>query len=379
MFPDAVSREPATGPFRLLGYTHMTTRSRYFLVGSAAVLLFGIGGGLVAYYTLNRAPAIPAGLPAELRFVPADAGLVAYADVHSVMSSAMRRELERLTMGLHRGQQQVHEFAGIDLEKDVNHVVAYIQANDAAHSGSPSEEPPRALILVQGTFDQAKVEQFLQDHGGSVEDYKGQHVIARQMEARERQLGPQKDQGPGPQNQPVPHPIEEALTFVQPDLIATGPIDLVHRALDSSAGAASLSTNTELMRLIRDASSGNAWVVGSFDAVSSRMRLPANVRQQVPPLRLVSVSAHIDGGVKATIKAETADKAAADQLRDVVRGAISFVRLQAGSKPELQETFKSIELGGSGTNVQLSFQLTAEAIRALTPQRPAQEPVQPKP
>jgi hypothetical protein len=356
----------------------MTTRSRYFLVGSAAVLLLGIGGGLVAYYTLNRAPAISAGLPAELRFVPADAGLVAYADVHSVMSSDMRRELERIAMGLHHGQQQVHEFAGIDLEKDVNHVLAYIQANDAATSGSRSGEPPRGLILVQGTFDQAKVEQFLQDHGGSLEEYNGKHIIARQIEARDRQLDPQKDQTPAPQNQPAPQHVEEALAFVRPDLIATGPIDLVHRAVDNSAGTPNLSTNTELMKLIRDASSGNAWVVGSFDAMSNRMRLPASVRQQVPPLRLVSVSAHIDGGVKATIKAETADKAAADQLRDVVRGAISFVRLQAGSRPELQDTFKTIELGGSGTNVQLSFQLTAEAIRALTPQHPAQEPVQPK-
>ena len=43
-----------------------------------------------------------------------------------------------------------------------------------------------------------------------------------------------------------------------------------------------------------------------------------------------------------------------------------------------KKAFKSIELGGSGTNVQLSFQLTAEAIRTLTPQHPSQEPGQPK-
>ena len=355
----------------------MTTRSRYFLLGSAAFLLLGIGGGLVAHYRLNRAPAILAGLPVELRFVPADAGLVAYADVHSVMSSDLRRELERFAMGQRRGQQQIHEFAGIDLEKDINHVVVYVQPNNTADSRGNSEEPPSALILVRGTFDQTKVEQFLKDHGGSVEDYNGRHVIVRQVEARGRQQNSQPDQ-PGPQNQPLSRHVDEALAFVEPDLIATGPIDLVHRALDNRAGSPNISTNAELMKLIRDASSGNAWAVGGFDTVSRRMRLPANVRQQVPPLRLVSVSARIDGGVKATIKAETADKVAADQLRDVVRGAISFARLQAGSKPELQDTLKSIELGGTGTNVQLSFQVTAEAFRSIAPQRPSQPPDHPQ-
>src|SRR5207244_491576 len=117
--------------------------------------------------------------------------------------------------------------------------------------------------------------------------------------------------------------------------------------------------------------SGNAWMVGRFEAMSRRMRLPAKLRQQVPPLRFVSASARIDGGVKATIKAETADEGAANQLRDVVRGAISLARLQAGSKPELQDTFKSIELGGSGSGVELSFLVTSDAVRAIAPKGPA--------
>jgi hypothetical protein len=366
----------------------MTTKSRYFLMGSAGILLLGIGGGLVAYYALNRAPALPIGLPAELRFVPADASLVAYADLRAVMASDMRRELERITVGQRRGQQQRHEFAGIDLEKDVNHVIAYLQPIDAANSAGNSEGPPHALILAQGTFDQAKVEQFLKDHGGSVEDYNGKHVIGRQTESRGREQNSQPGQ-PDRQNQavpslmpsPVPSHVQEALAFVQPDLIATGPIDLVRRALDlnnaNSTVRANITGNLELMKLIGDASSGNVWVVGRFDAVSRRIGLPANLQQQVPPLRLVSASAHIDGGVKATIKAETADKTAADQLRDVVRGAISFARLQAGAKPELQDALKSIELGGKNTDVQLSFQITPEVVRAMIPQPP--HPDQPPP
>ena len=55
---------------------------------------------------------------------------------------------------------------------------------------------------------------------------------------------------------------------------------------------------------------------------------------QVPPIRLVAVKANINGGIKAVIRAEAGDEAAANQLRDVVRGFISLGRLQAGGKQE---------------------------------------------
>jgi len=335
--------------------------------------MVGIGGGLVAYYSYSRQAGASAGLPTELRYVPADAQLVAYADVHSVMGSDMRRELERMATGPGRGQQQMHEFAGIDLEKDINHIVAYLQPELPDPSSS---RPPNALILAQGKFDQAAVEKFVADHGGSIEDYNGKRIMVRLMPRRPGGRGrgappmpmPETQQPPEP---PQPRPPDQAaIAFVRPDLIAVGPIDLVRRALDNSAAAASITTNADLMHLMRDASSGNAWVVGRFDAVSRRIGIPPNLREQVPPVRLISASARVDGGVKAVIKAETADKAAADQLRDVVRAAISFVRLQGGSKPELQDVLKSIDLAGSGNDVQLSFQLTPDALRALTPQRP---------
>lgn len=327
----------------------MTPRTRYFLYGSTIALLLGIGGGLVAYYQYNRAAGVPAGLPVELRYVPADAQMVAYADVQTVMASDMRRELEGVALGRRRGQQQMHEFAGIDLEKDVNHVIAYLQPE----AGDPNpQRPPNGLILAQGKFDQARTEQFIKDHAGSVEDYHGKHLIA----------GPMNDRGRG----------GPAFAFLQPGLIAMGPIELVRKAIDDFAGTetSNITSNTELMNLIRDASSGNAWVVGRFDAVSRRVGLPPSIAQQVPAVRLVSASARINGGVKATIKAEAGDKAAADQLRDVVRGAVSFARIQAGSKPEFQDALNSVEIGGAGNNVQLSFMMTAATFKALTPPRP---------
>ena len=388
----------------------MTKKSRYFLAGSAAVLLVGLGAGTLAYLTYYRNAGVPAGLPAELKYVPADAQMVAYADVRSVMASEMRRELERMTTG-RRGQQQMHEFAGIDFEKDVNRVVAFItpepasQATDAT-PGPPA--PPRILLLAQGTFDQARVEQFMKDHGGVIEDYHGKHLVIRQDAApfprppapptaprppsADQTTPPTRPgvpdiqpriepQAPQTQTQPMRRPPPEtAIGFVRSDLMAVGGTDLVRQALDGSATTANITANSELMALIHDDASANAWVVGQFDAVSRRIGLPPSVRGQVPPLRLVAASAHIDGAVRATVKALTNDEAAANQLRDVVRGAISFARLQNGLNADLQNALKTVELGGTGTTVQLSFTVTPDIFKGLPPgPRPPSPPLAPEP
>ena len=62
----------------------MTKRTRYFMFGSVTVLLVGLCTGLVAYYTGMPMGAFgqPGG-PSELRYVPADAVLVAYANVRT--------------------------------------------------------------------------------------------------------------------------------------------------------------------------------------------------------------------------------------------------------------------------------------------------------
>src|SRR6185436_15585341 len=125
--------------------------------------------------------------------------------------------------------------------------------------------------------------------------------------------------------------------------------------------------NPEMMDLIRDNTGSTAWVVGQFDEIRRRMRLPDGMAQQVPPIRLVSVKANINGGIKATIRAEAGDKAAADQLRDVVRGFVSLVRLQGGAKPEIDSMLKSIELSGSDATVRLSLALSPETLRAVAP------------
>ena len=108
------------------------------------------------------------------------------------------------------------------------------------------------------------------------------------------------------------------------------------------------------------------------------MKLPASISGQVPPVRLLSAKADIDGGLRATIRAEARDKAAADQLREVVRGFISLARLQAGEKQEFANMLKTVELSGTDNTVRLSFAASPEMLRLVAPpRRPRVEPPTP--
>ena len=74
----------------------MTTRTRYFVIASLLVLTVGLGTGLIAYYTGFQMSAIGRrGGPQELQYVPNRVAVVAYADVHEVMTSELADGADR--------------------------------------------------------------------------------------------------------------------------------------------------------------------------------------------------------------------------------------------------------------------------------------------
>src|SRR5678816_4956799 len=101
----------------------MTKQTRYFLGGSAALLVVGLGTGLVAYYG-GGFPALSASRsgPAELAYVPAESAVVAFANIREVMDSQLRLRLKTV-MPQEQGQKEFHDQTGIDIERDIDYIV----------------------------------------------------------------------------------------------------------------------------------------------------------------------------------------------------------------------------------------------------------------
>jgi hypothetical protein len=317
----------------------MTKKTRYFLAGSAAVLAAGLGTGLVAYYTGGFQPVSASAVSNELRYVPADATVVAYADVRAIMDSDLRARL-KVAMPMHeQGQREFQAQTGIDIEHDIDYVVASL---------TTGLQKPAPLVVARGRFNDTQLEALIREHGGTVEDYKGKRLIVCTTNAHGDM------------------PIQTGsitLAFLEPGLIAIGDTAAVKTSIDAQLAAHSITSNNEMMELVSEiGQSNNAWAVGRFDVLASQANLPEQVSSRLPQLKWFAAAGHVNGGLSGSLRAEARDDQSAENLRDVVRGFLGLARMQAQADPRTAALIESLQLTGTGKTVALSFTVPAEVL-----------------
>jgi hypothetical protein len=319
----------------------MTSKTRYFMGGSAAILVAGLGTGLVAYYG-GGFPSLSASRsgPTELSYVPADAAVVAFANVREVMDSDLRKRL-KVALPQEQGQQEFQRETGIDIEQDIDYIVA------AMTSSETGVKDPNGLVVARGRFNTTQLEGLARDHGGVVEEYKGKRLIKASPS--------HDDTGSGE------HPHSVMLAFLEPGLVGIGSERAIKSAIDAQLTAHSITSNNEMMELIADIDLGNnAWAVGRFDAIANQARIPADIATKLPAIKTFAVMTHIDGGVTGSLRAETKDDPSADNLRQVVQGLLALGRMT--NDPKATALMNSLQLSGSGKTVKLSFSVPSEVL-----------------
>jgi len=326
----------------------MTKRTRYFVLGSGGFLALGLTVGLTAYYGGIRGFAEPAG-PSELGYVPSDAAVVAYANVKDLMASQFRQQVKGMEpANREQGQQELKDAIGIDIERDIDHVVACLLVSPTA---SPTDQK-NGYVLARGHFDQPRIEAFIREKGGIEQQYRGKKMFVHGA--------------PDATTDGSGHAM--AVTFIDSSVVALGTPAALQKVIDLQFGdAKSVLTNGDTMKMIEGVESGNAWVVGRFDVLSKQAQLPTEVRSQLPQLTWFSATGHVNGGLNGTVAVQARDQDAANNLRQVVAGFIALARMQAGAKPELNALVQSITLNNdAGSNtVSVSFSVPAAALDAL--------------
>lgn len=328
----------------------MTARTRYFVILSLLVLGLGVGTGMVAYFVGFPTTALQrAGGPAELQFVPRNATLVAFANVTDVMGSTLRERLRQAMPETPRGQQEFQEQTGINIETDIDRIIACI----APQLDGSSSLPGTGLVLARGRFNEVKIEALMREHGAVVEDYKGVRLIVAQP------VTTADDQGTGRPSDRL------SLAFIESGLVAVGSTPLVRNAVDLKSGGDNVMANDELMALVESLDSGNLWAVGRFDALAGQARLPGELAARLPAITWFSASGHVNGGLSGVLRADARDDAAAADLRDVLRGFLALAKMQAGDRPDILAMVQSLQLGGTGKTVALSFEVPSAVFDQL--------------
>jgi hypothetical protein len=344
----------------------MNKKTRIFLVASALTISVGLCTGLLAYYggLPTMASTREAG-PDELKFVPADAAIVAFANVREVMGSEFRQTLRQILPDHDKhGQAQFESETGIKVEEDIDSVTACMWPN----TGTEGDDAT-GFVMLRGRFDNARLEAKAREHKNvQIEEFHGARLLRLVHDSEE---SPKSD-APARDGE-LHHRKTAVLAFVEPGLLMFGEEAPVKRALSRSAQ--NVQTNEEMMGMISGVEgNANLWAVGRVDALAKNAKLPEQLASQIPQVKWFSASSRVNGGLSGELRAEARDDDAAKNLREVVQGFLALVRMQAGNKPEMQAMVQSLQLSGSGTTVALSFQVPAEFINAMAAKH--QKPVE---
>lgn len=319
----------------------MTHRTRYFLVGSGLIVVVGLCTGLVAYYT-GHLPLGAARGPAELSYVPSDTAAIAYADVRHIMDSEFRQRVRAL-IPAGEGKQQLLAQTGIDVERDIDSVVAALGGADGR------QQTP--IVLVRGRFQPDRIEALARDHGATSEDYRGKRLLMEPALAEPAALVAGGGQpGPG------------GLAFLESDLLGFGSVERLKAAIDASATNQSAASTGEIMKLVGGVSMSDAWVVGRFETLASDGRMAAPMREQLSALQWFSLSADVDQAIMCRVHAEAKDEQSGEQIRSVVNGMLSAARMLTNQDPRVSAALNSVQASGVGSDIDLSFSVPPDII-----------------
>ena len=323
----------------------MSHKTRYFVAISGAILAIGLGTGLVASYMgLPVSVFSSAAGPDELQYVPADAAVVAYANVRDVMNSELRQRFKAVEPSQEH-KNQFEEKTGLNLEQDVDTVVAAIMPKD----GMANNPAGAFLILARARYDAARLEALAVEHGAQVTDYQGKRIITHH----------------DADNTTDTADDDMAFGFMEADLVAFGSLTSVKASIDARRENRNVVSNNDLMKLVNEIENANAWAVGRFDAIAAKAGLPTEIQNAIPSISWFSAAGHVNGGLSGTFKAQAKDEETAKNLRDVMAGFLAMAKMQAGSKPALQQLADSLVISGEGTTVALAFTIPTEVIDLL--------------
>src|SRR5262249_11801302 len=161
---------------------------------------------------------------------------LAYADVRELMDSELRSKLMGLR-GAREGQREIgpgsefYEATGLDVEKDVDHLVASFAGD------GPKDGPP--LVVARGRFNTGLIETPIREHADGqprVDSYRGVRVVTVAFRNEE---------------QPNAAGSNVSVAFAEPGLLVLGTEGEVRRALDAKATGANVTGNADVMNLVR--------------------------------------------------------------------------------------------------------------------------------
>ena len=344
----------------------MTTKTRYFVIVSLLVLGVGLGTGLVAYYVGFPAAHSPAAaVPRSCSYIPRDAAVIAFANVQrnhdlgAAAEAAPRDSDRRKTASSELREPDRHQHRNRHRHR------RRLPEPGRDGNGMPSARDGAGARPLRRDEDRSadararRARRGLQRASASIvadaDSDCGRRLSNRRSTSTSASRSPQASRSRSSKPGLVGHRQHQA------DQSA---IDL-HKAEQSAGRLESVTGNDELMNLVRS--------LDSDERVGGRPLRRAPQRRRTCRRNVLESDSgdHLVRGQRAhqrrRSRHDRAPKRATTSRRTTCAtwsaGSSALAKLQAGSKPELQAMMQSLELGGTGKTVSLSFAVPARGVR----------------
>ena len=218
----------------------MTKKTRYFMAGSAAVVVAGLCTGLVAYYGGGFQALSASTGPTELALRAGGRGgrgLCRCPGHHGFRAPAAAEDRR---FRAREGPGGVPERRRVSISSTTSTTSSRAMVPGRAHDRqvAASSWPAAGSTSSSSRALPAST-------AATVEEYSGKRLVTSPATADSPTL-------PGRQPHPQPRPPSMTIAFLEPGLVAVGESAAVKHAIDAQMSAQSITSNNEMMELVSD-------------------------------------------------------------------------------------------------------------------------------
>jgi len=264
----------------------------------------------------------------SLKFIPPDAGGIAFIDVAALFKSPLLQDVFKNE--LPGKVPEVISGTGLDIQREISSItVAKLGAGES-------------LVIVQGPFDRFKVEQYFRDTDKTPEAYLGQTL----------------------------YHDSAGLVVILNNVILSGKTEAIHKAIDQMQLPGSTPLRSDLMAAVQAIEAGNqVWGVGDFSVGGLKaidVQGAAPVRGTLQSLKSGTLQLAVDTGVHLRVTGNFMDAERARTLADLAGGALALARLQfAKQQPDLVPLLDGIQVSSDGMTLSLRLDASGESLKKL--------------
>lgn len=302
---------------------------------SMLVIIAAIAG--LAFYANFSASASVQGMPAAIRYFPADTQAIFGINVRKFVESPVYTQImQKHEQEIGKDLAEFTAKTGVDPRRDVDYIIG---------AGRAAQQKGSGAVIAVGRFDRGAIISFINSKSKPISvDYNGTTVLMI----------------------PEGSKLQKGIAFLDDSEVVLGDLDSLHSVLDVRHGkAAGITRNAILGNLLAKVGSEEMfWFAGDASVLS---KVPGNT-PYMPNLSVVqsvfgtlNLGTTIHGKVSVTAKDETAAK----QLADFARGLVALGNLASAQNPELAVLAQGIQVMQAANQFDVSMTLPFDVLVKL--------------